>query len=76
MSASPSSIVKKVRCPQCGGMSAYSTENKFRPFCSERCKLLDLGAWANDEYAIPGSPIETPIGSDDGSAPASDQSMQ
>jgi endogenous inhibitor of DNA gyrase (YacG/DUF329 family) len=57
-------------------MSLYSPENRFRPFCSERCKLLDLGAWANDEYAIPGSPIETPIGADDAAVPPSEQSIQ
>jgi len=28
-------------------------DNAFRPFCSERCKLIDLGAWANDEYRLP-----------------------
>jgi endogenous inhibitor of DNA gyrase (YacG/DUF329 family) len=47
-------------------MSLYSPDNQFRPFCSHRCKLLDLGAWANDAYAIPGSPIETPIMEGDG----------
>jgi endogenous inhibitor of DNA gyrase (YacG/DUF329 family) len=33
----------------------WSDENRYRPFCSERCKLIDLGAWASDRYAIPGS---------------------
>jgi len=32
----------------------WSEENRHRPFCSERCKLIDLGAWASDRYAIPG----------------------
>ena len=45
-----------VRCPQCGGESVWSTDNTFRPFCSERCKLIDLGAWAAGENAIPVSP--------------------
>jgi hypothetical protein len=31
----------------------WSDENRYRPFCSERCKLIDLGAWASDRYAIP-----------------------
>lgn len=66
MVSNPPAGVKKVRCPQCGGMSLYSPDNQFRPFCSHRCKLLDLGAWANDAYAIPGSPIETPIMEGDG----------
>jgi hypothetical protein len=33
----------------------WSDQNRYRPFCSERCKLVDLGAWATDRYAIPGS---------------------
>jgi endogenous inhibitor of DNA gyrase (YacG/DUF329 family) len=45
--------VKKVRCPQCGRESLWSTENKYRPFCSERCKLIDLGAWASEVYRVP-----------------------
>ena len=39
-------------CPRCGEMSQWEN-NAFRPFCSERCKLIDLGAWANDEYRLP-----------------------
>ena len=34
-------------------------ENTFRPFCSERCKLIDLGAWADEQHALPALP-ETP----------------
>jgi endogenous inhibitor of DNA gyrase (YacG/DUF329 family) len=67
MTTGASSSAKKVRCPQCGGMALYSPDNRYRPFCSERCRLLDLGAWANDAYAIPGSPIEAPILAGDGS---------
>ncbi|WP_180051856.1 DNA gyrase inhibitor YacG [Acinetobacter sp. YH12099] len=39
-------------CPRCGEPSQWE-DNPFRPFCSERCKLIDLGAWANDEYRLP-----------------------
>ena len=39
-------------CPRCGEQSQWE-DNEFRPFCSERCKMIDLGAWANDEYKIP-----------------------
>ena len=39
-------------CPRCGEMSQWE-DNAFRPVCSERCKLIDLGAWANDEYRLP-----------------------
>ena len=39
-------------CPRCGEPSTWEG-NPFRPFCSERCKLIDLGAWANDKYKLP-----------------------
>lgn len=39
-------------CPRCGEPSTWEG-NPYRPFCSERCKLIDLGAWANDEYKLP-----------------------
>ena len=42
-----------VRCPQCGGESLWVPENRWRPFCSERCKQIDLGCWATDSYRIP-----------------------
>ncbi|WP_407664162.1 DNA gyrase inhibitor YacG [Methylovorus menthalis] len=55
----PVKPVKKrlVTCPQCQSVSEYSVENRFRPFCSERCKLIDLGLWADEGYRIP-QPIE------------------
>ena len=40
-----------VKCPQCGKETEF-TGNEFRPFCSERCKLLDFGAWADEEYGL------------------------
>lgn len=46
---------RKVRCPQCGTYIEYRPENPFRPFCSDRCKLIDLGAWAEERYAIAGN---------------------
>ena len=46
-----------VRCPTCHKLIVYSTRNPYRPFCSERCKLIDLGAWASDERSIPGEDI-------------------
>lgn len=45
--------VTKQPCPECKKLLIWDTENPFRPFCSERCKLLDLGAWANESYQIP-----------------------
>jgi len=46
--------MQRVKCPQCGKETEY-TGNEFRPFCSERCRLLDLGAWADEEYNIAAS---------------------
>jgi endogenous inhibitor of DNA gyrase (YacG/DUF329 family) len=43
----------EVKCPTCGNPAIYAPSNPFRPFCSERCKLIDLGAWADGKYAIP-----------------------
>jgi endogenous inhibitor of DNA gyrase (YacG/DUF329 family) len=44
---------KMVRCPACGGDSLYATDNPYRPFCSERCKGMDLGAWASESFRLP-----------------------
>ncbi len=42
----------KIRCPICREFTTWE-ENPYRPFCSERCKLIDLGAWASEEYKVP-----------------------
>jgi endogenous inhibitor of DNA gyrase (YacG/DUF329 family) len=49
---------KVVACPQCGAPVEWSAASRFRPFCSERCKLIDLGAWASEQYriAVPDAP--------------------
>ncbi|WP_310493977.1 DNA gyrase inhibitor YacG [Dechloromonas sp.] len=47
--------VRKVRCPQCGEDAIWGPENPWRPFCSERCKQIDLGCWASDSYRIGGA---------------------
>ena len=51
----PGSISTKtrlVRCPGCGGSSVYSEQNLWRPFCSERCRQIDLGAWASESFRV------------------------
>ena len=45
--------VKIVVCPGCGGESVYASSNPFRPFCSERCKNIDFGAWASESFRLP-----------------------
>jgi hypothetical protein len=43
---------RTVSCPRCGAPVRWGTESPFRPFCSERCKMIDLGAWASEEYRV------------------------
>ena len=43
---------KLVPCPTCGGDSIYAPSNPYRPFCSNRCKNIDLGAWANEDFRM------------------------
>jgi len=45
-----------MKCPTCGKQVEWK-ENSFRPFCSERCQLLDLGRWVEGEYRVPGEPV-------------------
>ena len=42
-----------VSCPRCAKPVRWGPESPFRPFCSERCKMIDLGAWANESYRVP-----------------------
>ena len=44
---------RAVTCPTCGKPVEWSAASAFRPFCSERCKLIDLGAWAAERYRVP-----------------------
>ncbi|QYO66053.1 DNA gyrase inhibitor YacG [Leptolyngbya sp. 7M] len=46
-----------VKCPSCGKQTQYE-DNDHRPFCSERCKLIDFGAWIDEEYALPVESVE------------------
>jgi uncharacterized protein len=50
---------KKILCPICKKEAAWR-DNPFRPFCSERCKLIDLGKWASEDYRIPGEEKDQP----------------
>lgn len=55
MSASGS--VPLVKCPTCKCAVPWLPEQQYRPFCSERCKLIDLGEWVMEEKRIPGGPL-------------------
>jgi|TARA_R110002049_G_scaffold119091_6_gene273223 endogenous inhibitor of DNA gyrase (YacG/DUF329 family) len=43
----------EVNCPSCSKAVAWIESSSYRPFCSDRCKQIDLGAWADESYAIP-----------------------
>jgi uncharacterized protein len=55
---------RHVTCPHCKGDSLYATSNPFRPFCSERCKSGDFGAWASEDFRLPAdaSPDDQELG--------------
>lgn len=61
---------KPVKCPTCKKEVEWSTASSFRPFCSERCRLIDLGEWASEKHAIPAEPVpsteEFPFSAEDG----------
>ena len=44
----------KIACPHCGKKNIYRVDNPYRPFCSERCKMIDFGKWADESHKIPG----------------------
>jgi len=52
----PRSAGKTVACPGCGKSTLFGPANPFRPFCSERCRLIDLGEWAAESYRVPVRP--------------------
>lgn len=45
-----------VQCPTCKIAVVWNSENQFKPFCSERCRLIDLGDWATESHKIPAAP--------------------
>ena len=44
---------KTVECPTCNRPAVWGPENPWRPFCSERCKMIDLGEWFEERHRIP-----------------------
>lgn len=69
--ASPlQNTTRLVACPTCKGDSVYASSNPYRPFCSERCKNIDLGAWADEGFRVPAD-VEP-----DGPSPANPRPLQ
>lgn len=54
-----------VSCPTCNKDVVWNNESKWRPFCSERCKLIDLGEWASESHRIAGQELPSAMESDD-----------
>ncbi|KTD53682.1 DNA gyrase inhibitor YacG [Legionella santicrucis] len=50
---------QKITCPICKKQNTWHPDNQFKPFCSDRCKLIDLGEWANETRKIPGSSADS-----------------
>lgn len=55
---------QNIICPNCGQHNTWQPENPFRPFCSDRCKLIDLGEWANETRKIPGEILDPNLPAD------------
>ena len=59
---------RKVPCPGCQQPALYGPANPWRPFCSQRCRSADLGAWATEQFRLPAEAPPEP-GADDGAVP-------
>jgi hypothetical protein len=59
---------RQVRCPRCGASCDW-TGNQHRPFCSLECRLIDLGAWLDERYRVPGPELPTDSESPEPGAP-------
>lgn len=50
----------RIPCPNCGKPASAGKNNPWRPFCSRRCKLIDLGEWLAEEHRIPDKSADKP----------------
>ncbi len=60
-----SNITTMINCPTCQKPQVWDPENRYRPFCSQRCRLIDLGEWASENHRIAGDPLTADLLSDD-----------
>jgi endogenous inhibitor of DNA gyrase (YacG/DUF329 family) len=63
----PTPNVKAVSCPTCGAQVQWIEKNQYRPFCSDRCKLIDFGEWATEKHSIAGAPSFSELDENDDS---------
>ncbi len=66
----------QVNCPTCKNVVEWNENSKHRPFCSDRCQKIDLGAWANEEYGIAAEPSEEWSGDSSFTTEPSEQTLQ
>jgi uncharacterized protein len=59
----------RVPCPTCRQPSLFAPTNPWRPFCSQRCRDIDLGAWASEGYRVAGRPDDAQDGNSDEATP-------
>jgi endogenous inhibitor of DNA gyrase (YacG/DUF329 family) len=52
---------RTIACPQCGATVEWGAHSRWRPFCSERCKLIDFGGWASEAYRVPTADAPEPV---------------
>lgn len=57
---------RQVQCPTCEKNVTWIDSNKYRPFCSKRCQLIDFGEWATEKHSIAGEPVFPPEEDQDG----------
>ena len=56
--SAPPPAARHVPCPTCGRPALFAPANPARPFCSDRCRGVDLGAWANERYRVAAPPAQ------------------
>ena len=64
---------RRVACPTCGEPVLWAPDIAWRPFCSERCKMIDLGAWATERYRLPVMEEDDELDSPRGGEPPASQ---
>jgi endogenous inhibitor of DNA gyrase (YacG/DUF329 family) len=61
--------LRQVPCPRCAAPALFHPTNRWRPFCSERCAVIDLGAWATAAYRVEAGPAQGAVDAPDGHTP-------
>ena len=63
---------RTVACPNCGNAVPWTPQSRWRPFCAQRCKMIDVGGWASESYRVPTADAPDP----DDSAPRADETKK